>query len=695
MTSYRSAFVERRIQPYNSARLLNVMSAVTNSPSRVSAPYIAPIDSLRAIAVLAVMAYHLHPRYLPGGFAGVDVFLVISGYVISRSMLALDARNLFVFATGFYARRARRILPALLPCLLVTSILVVLFVPNSWLSRTTYGTAVYAVWGFSNYYLSHFGDQYFDPRAEFNAFTHTWSLGVEEQFYWLYPFLFYVWLRTRVRVPWLGPMLLLSALAVSFVYCARSPATTAYYSLPSRFWELACGGLLYQTQATGWRVSGFPGAQFAMGMVAVILGLIFSRGNAFPFPWALPATIGSALIISSVTQERIPSVARWMNSRVLVWIGKRSYSLYLWHWPVYVLFRWTVGLDYWLERGLALGLILALSDLSFRWIETPFRRGFRALYPSAVVACGVAAMFVGWQTIRILDAHRQRISLSVTRDFERWYPRWDAADARSDPTCPTTRSHEVFGGGSLLKAVHNGCARRTLFVSGNSHALAYITLLAGVADSRQTDVRIYFLEDCALFGLKHPESLDRPKCWSFYRMVKEDIATRARVGDVLFLPSLRLERFVDQSARFPEGQVRAKMTNQDEQRLRSLAVADAVPTLKALTDRGVRVIFEAPKPIFRAPPFRCSDWFNRMNPICSAGFAMSRADLITYRQPVMQQLAQLQRLVPVEIWDPFDALCPGEPCRAVENGVPLFLDGDHLSGAGNQRLSTSFLSALR
>jgi hypothetical protein len=380
-------------------------------------------------------------------------------------------------------------------------------------------------------------------------------------------------------------MLLLSALVVSFVYCARS---------------LACGGLLYQTQATGWRVSAFPGAQFAVGIVAVILGFMFSRGNAFPFPWALPATIGSALIIASVTQERLPGVARWMNASALVWIGKRSYSLYLWHWPVYVLFRWTVGLDHWFNRGLALGLILTLSDLSFRWVETPFRRGFRALYPSAVVACGVAAMFVGWKTIRSLDAHSQRISLSVTRDSDQWYPSWDTPDARSDPTCPTTRSHEAFGSGSLLKIVHDSCARRTLFVTGNSHAVAYMTLLARVADSRQTDVRIYFMSDCALFGLKRPESLDPRKCWPFYRMVKEDIATRTRVGDVLFLPSLRLDRFVNQWDRFPENEVRAKMSSQDEQRLRLLAVADAVPTLQALTDRGVRLIFEAPKPIFPA-----------------------------------------------------------------------------------------------
>jgi hypothetical protein len=385
-----------------------------------------------------------------------------------------------------------------------------------------------------------------------------------------------------------------------------------------------------------------------------------------------------------------------MNAQILVWLGKRSYSLYLWHWPVYVFFRWTIGLDAWMDRGFALALILTLSDLSFRWIEMPFRRGVCVRSPVVVVACAIAAMFVVWRTIGVVDSRRHGISLSVTRDVDRWYPlAWSAPDVRSDMSCPTTRSRQELGGGLLLLATHNGCVHRTLFVTGNSHALAYTNLLARVADDRQIDVRIYYLTGCAMFELQHPQNLDPPKCQRFYQKVNEDITTKARVGDVLFLPSLRLKKFVDQWTLFPEAEVRAAMTSQDKQQLRSRAVAGAVPSLKALADQDVRLIFEAPKPIFRAPPFRCSDWFNKVNPICAAGFAVSRADLLAYRQPVMDQFAQLQQLVPVEVWDPFDALCPREPCRAVENGVPLFFDGDHLTPAGNQRVVASFLATLR
>ena len=158
--------------------------AMGTSKSLLSArgDYVPEIDTLRALAVLSVMVFHLSARLLPGGFAGVDVFLVISGFVISRSMMSLDAESLPRFAAAFYARRFLRILPALLVCLSATLLLSTLLVPVAWLSVANYDTARYALWGLGNYGLINSQDNYFSPRIEFNPFAHTWSLGVEEQF---------------------------------------------------------------------------------------------------------------------------------------------------------------------------------------------------------------------------------------------------------------------------------------------------------------------------------------------------------------------------------------------------------------------------------------------------------------------------------------------------------------------------------
>jgi peptidoglycan/LPS O-acetylase OafA/YrhL len=162
--------------------------------------YFPFIDGLRAIAIAAVLAYHLDPRWLPGGFAGVDMFFVISGFVVSASVAGFETGSARAFAARFYARRVRRILPALLFCLLCTALLCVLFVPPAWLNEGSARTGLFAMFGLANFELAGSGNDYFSPRVDFNPYTHTWSLGVEEQFYLLFPLLFLIWLRGARRV---------------------------------------------------------------------------------------------------------------------------------------------------------------------------------------------------------------------------------------------------------------------------------------------------------------------------------------------------------------------------------------------------------------------------------------------------------------------------------------------------------------
>lgn len=153
--------------------------------------YYPHIDGLRALAVLAVIIYHLDPGWLPGGFTGVDVFFVISGYVVSASLAKRDNSTFARFTLHFYARRFVRILPALLACLLATSVASTLFIPKAWLSEANEWTGLAAFFGVSNIVLALNQDAYYSPRAEFNPFIHTWSLGVEEQFYLLFPLVFF------------------------------------------------------------------------------------------------------------------------------------------------------------------------------------------------------------------------------------------------------------------------------------------------------------------------------------------------------------------------------------------------------------------------------------------------------------------------------------------------------------------------
>ncbi|WP_321919168.1 acyltransferase family protein [Paraburkholderia tropica] len=209
----------------------------------------AYIDGLRAIAVLSVIVYHLNASWLPGGFAGVDVFFVISGFVVAMSVSELRDISLGRFLAYFYARRLVRITPALVVMLLATFVASALFIPEAWLSSTNQRTGLWAFLGLSNFVLAADTGNYFSPIAEFNPFTHTWSLAVEEQFYLSFPWLFYMWLRGRKS---LSRWIILAALVGSFVcaiWLGRANQTYAFYMIWSRYWELAVGVLLFQFMA--------------------------------------------------------------------------------------------------------------------------------------------------------------------------------------------------------------------------------------------------------------------------------------------------------------------------------------------------------------------------------------------------------------------------------------------------------------
>jgi peptidoglycan/LPS O-acetylase OafA/YrhL len=166
-------------------------------PSKGVQYHAAFIDGLRAVAVLSVIIYHLNPTLLPGGFVGVDIFFVISGFVVSYSISEFAPLGTWRSLTRFYARRFARIMPALLVCLLITLLLSALFIPDAYLSHANYETGLRAFVGLSNVKLAQISGDYFSPISSFNPFTHTWSLGVEEQFYLFFPILFLVWQKSH------------------------------------------------------------------------------------------------------------------------------------------------------------------------------------------------------------------------------------------------------------------------------------------------------------------------------------------------------------------------------------------------------------------------------------------------------------------------------------------------------------------
>ena len=335
--------------------------------------YRTEIDGLRAVAVLPVIAFHAGFDLLPGGFVGVDVFFVISGFLISSILISqLDAGNFSV--VDFYERRARRILPVLFLVIVAT-------IPFAWLllfpsdylafARSVIGVAI-----FSSNILFWRESGYFDVSSEFKPLLHTWSLAVEEQFYLVFPlFLWWVWRFGRVAVfSMLGVVSVLSLL-VSELGASRGSAA-AFFLLPSRFWELSAGALL----AVYFTSSRFRplnrGASELIGWLG--LGMIFwsmlmhRPSDVFPGINAVVPVLGAVMVIFAASSTN--SVGRFLSLSPVVGVGLISYSLYLWHQPVFALARnFSMGV---LSDSLRLSLIVVvfcLSFLSWKYVELPFR----------------------------------------------------------------------------------------------------------------------------------------------------------------------------------------------------------------------------------------------------------------------------------------------------------------------------------
>ncbi len=675
--------------------------------------YFPYIDGLRALAVLSVVIYHLHTAWLPGGFVGVDVFFVISGFIVSASIANYRSSSFLQFFAFFYARRIKRIFPALIVCLLLTALVSALFIPSSWLSAVNQQTGLYAFLGLSNFILASTGRDYFAPTTEFNPYTHTWSLAVEEQFYLVFPLLYLAWLGGRDK-RWRSSALFGIGLLASIAYSAwqsQTSPTQAFFLSPGRFWELASGVLLYQfISRKPWdpAIEHAPqlwrSALAVLSLVALLVSFWVSRPERFPMPGALMAVLGTLGIIYSLHQHReLRVIHALLGSAPMVGVGRISYSLYLWHWPVFVVFRWTYGLDAPLQWFSAVIIAFALAWLSYRFVETPIRQSgsIRKLPQSAVIIGGVAVIGVSCWIAHGIDNATGRISLSqVAKHSDVWYPDGYPLDP-NHPGCVAGPDFNLVGGGVMLGYNPRGCVNprplndSSIYVIGDSHALAYSSMFKQYAIRHATQVNAYNNGGCPFLSLQPERDMDNSDCRRYTDAALADLRARIKPGDVLFLPSLRLPRFADQWAYFGENAARALMFGPKADADRKRAEDFAVGVLKEFVDNGVRVVFEAPKPLYKAPPFRCADWFDKDNPICTPGFEVSRATLEAFRAPVLQSYANIaSRLPGVEVWDPFATLCPGESCSAFDGDKPLFLDGDHLSGHGNMKLLPEFTAFM-
>lgn len=329
------------------------------------------IDGLRSVAVIPVVLYHLDLSLFGGGFVGVDIFFVISGFLITR-IIAREIAEFRFSIVQFYNRRVRRILPALFAMVTVTSVFAFLVLPPPQIAEYGKSVAAVAAMAANIFYWNSSG--YFDVAAETKPLLHTWSLGVEEQFYVFFPIVLRLasrWRGSWGALAWCG---LLASLVLSIVAVRFYPDAT-FYLLPTRAWELLAGSVIALGAVPKIRSRILLEGLSLLGLGSIIYAVIlYSDQTRFPGETALLPVLGAALIIATGEQGKSTSVTRILSFSPLVFLGLLSYSLYLWHWPVIVFSRLFLEQDFSLaQAGGILAVSLALSYLSWRYVEQPFR----------------------------------------------------------------------------------------------------------------------------------------------------------------------------------------------------------------------------------------------------------------------------------------------------------------------------------
>jgi len=353
--------------------------------------YIPAIDGLRALAVIAVMFYHLGFSWIPGGFLGVDLFFVISGYVITRLLLDSIEQSGGLDLRGFYIARARRLLPALLFTVVTTTIAIGIWAPDTIKRFIT--DMPFALTGTMNWWLVAKEQDYFESIGRPPLLQHTWSLAVEAQFYLVWPLILYFILKRlgKNRIPF-AALLIAAASGITLLIVSlsldasnSSDVSHIYFGTDTHSIGLFLGAAL----AVSWIPQNFTtnvskkaqdfidgvGVFGFIGILATFLLIDESQPTLYKIAFPLAAIFGAAIIMSVV--HPASRFAPILENPVLIWIGQRSYAIYLWHWIIFQVTRPTVDLagQTWALYSLRILIVFALADISLRYVEMPIRRG--------------------------------------------------------------------------------------------------------------------------------------------------------------------------------------------------------------------------------------------------------------------------------------------------------------------------------
>ena len=629
----------------------------------VPGSYRRDIDGLRAVAIAAVVAFHAFPGILPGGFVGVDVFFVISGFLITGIILRGVDDGTFSFA-GFYARRIKRIFPALATVLAAC----LLFGYVALLPDEYEQLGKHAVWGAG--FLSNFAfwqeTGYFDNAAETKPLLHLWSLGVEEQFYLLWPLVLVMAAR-------LGrPRALLVVCVIGAVSFAANVALVvdhpdaAFYSPITRFWELLVGSVLAFARLRLPPLHANAASLAGIGLIA-LAALAFDPSLRFPGWLATVPVAGAAFVILAGPDAVLNRLV--LATPLAVGLGLVSYPLYLWHWPL-LAFERIIGSapPSLAARGAAVVAALGLAWLTYRWVERPIRHAspMVALRLAAAMAIVAGASGVVWAA----GGLEQRSGVASTLASQRQLKRTPETDPQclafvgAAPLFPYCRLSDVGGA-------------TTVALIGDSHAHALFQGLAEELGARRINVVLLANSGCApLIGATTGDTeTERRLCAARVDQILGVLHDRPEIRDVYI--AIRGEAYVVEQPRILHG----------AGDVGTLFTASLQATVSSLARAGRHLHFVADNPEVSFDPVVCIDRPFRAG---QASCSVARADVEAAQRAYRGDIARIDGMTIVEA---LPALCDASRCPIVADDVLLYADGHHLSVAGGRRLAHAVVAA--
>lgn len=621
---------------------------------------------MRAFAVVAVVINHFDPSLLPSGYLGVDIFFVISGYVITESLASQHRHGLAEFLQRFYIRRFKRLFPALGFYILVATLCVALLDPST---RTTLKTGFFALFGLSNIYLLSISTDYFSESAELNAFTHTWSLGVEQQFYLVFPLFFWTMLKSGRRFAPVLTAIIVISLSAFLLLSAMAPSV-AYFSPVTRFWELAFGSLAYFVAKP--KTFAMHYGALANLLLPALAGLLFLPVEMAPLATTSVVMLSAVAVI--VTQA--PSVSRGgLSWGAVAAVGRVSYSLYLWHWFVLWLSRLTVGIEWW-TVPFQVGAIAALSLASYRYIELPFRyEKWSSSKARSFAYASLAVIAIGAINLAVEHPLRGKFHIAnwiATGPSEHLQKTWwiDKTTGEALEPCHVPR----YFAGVLEKCLAPiRPDARTVFLVGDSHARNYVPAFRAVFG--RDNVRYLTVgHGCTFLPDEMAQELSKYGCETYVSDVRRFIEKEAKPNDIVVV-----------------GQ---RLFEADRRRSQPDYFAHLIAFAHALAPKRIDVIVldGVHPPAF--PPERCLDvpWRKGLPHGCSVPAetvktAFSSFDLLA---------RDAMRAAPNLFYAPLRlGLCDGNACgQTLKDGTYVWHDRGHITERAAETLAPMLKQAL-